>query len=363
MSGKRKPIIIVPPTFTFEISPESDESANFKKMVELREELVEIRTKKYFIGTNIVHRNVSALDPYMRAKGIITYRWNAENVTNAWVKMMQMLRSFELIKSPNDEIFCNAEMPGAFIFAINHYCFSKFGKMVKWHASSLIGPSDISSDFFDDEFGIMRKNPKNWLMTEKMNGDITVEANRKKIHDEIGGKMTLYTSDLGFHSSSGLTKEKEHIAAHIYAAVCGLESLAPGGSMVLKFYTFSEAETINFIMDALIPNFDKVYMHKPSASRLTNTESYVVCMRLKKKIPFATAEGYADMKKLGKAPTHVNVDLFNAAKMIYGAMNKEMEKMYNLDICAKPVMADIHKEFSFLKRLPNDKKLGLECPQ
>ena len=57
-------------------------------------------------------------------------------------------------------IFCNAELPGAFIYAIHHYIQTKTNTTYDWCANSLLS-DDIS--ILGDEFGLFKRFPEKWF--------------------------------------------------------------------------------------------------------------------------------------------------------------------------------------------------------
>lgn len=343
-------------SFTYEISLDS-ETVPLKMFTDIKIELDEVKNKMDKMDQNTLNQKLRHADPFSKTKKIIEQKLNAENVSNAWIKMMQMLNSFQLIKNSDSKIFCNAELPGAFIFAINHYCYSHFGKMIEWYASSLIGESDVSLNYLDDQYCLAKNHPNRWLMNSSMNGDVTVPANRKYVHEKLGGTIDLYTSDLGFAVKNFNEQEREHIIAHIGAALMGIESLKVGGSMILKMYTFFEPETLNFL-SSIIPLFEKFYIHKPAASRITNSEIYIVCINL------LSLQNFSSIEKLSTPKnkiTSISSDFYNAAKNIYSTQITELEKVYKSNLSSPHRAANITSILKSLKKLPNEKKLGKKC--
>ena len=59
------------------------------------------------------------------------------------------------------------------------------------------------------------------------------------------------------------------------------------GSFVLKIFDIFSKATIDFLY-LLSLFYDKVYIHKPHTSRLTNSEKYIVCKNFK----FTTSKNY-----------------------------------------------------------------------
>lgn len=305
-------------------------------------------------------------------------RVNGENATNAWVKMWETMKDFNIFPNTGKEykIFCNAELPGAFIFAINHW--AKTHKIAyDWCANSIlqerIGGSVENIKYLDDENGLLEKYPGKWLMNDRAgkpvnDGDITKEENRKYIYERVGNKMDIYTSDLGFEiklagndpDSKNLYNDQEilHYNAHVAAAICGVTSLAVGGLMICKSYTFFEKKTFSFWQSQIFPLFRECFVYKPSASRMANSECYFVCRGLKRTISFKDGENLADFDD----DLCVHEDLYAAAKLIYGNQMKKLTEVYKImdDVKfgkPKPTREIVKYTSLGIKKLPETDKL------
>ena len=105
-------------------------------------------------------------------------------------------------------VFCNAELPGGFIGALNQYIHGNLKKDWDWLACSL-----ISGQHLGDSFGIYRRYPWRWLQTKKMNGDVTEATNLVHIRDQVLNKfpkgVDLYTSDAGCDVSKNYNAQEE----------------------------------------------------------------------------------------------------------------------------------------------------------
>ena len=103
-------------------------------------------------------------------------------VTNAWMKCYELIYDYGLITEDTNTVFCNAELPGGFIAAVNHYMKTNFiNKEYKWYGSSLvIGDSKENKiNALGDQYGLWENNKDNWLMDFEgpNNGDATILSN------------------------------------------------------------------------------------------------------------------------------------------------------------------------------------------
>ena len=225
------------------------------------------------------------LDLYGTLKRRLMHSGNLPVVTNATLKMYEMLNTCDLVfcsfdgilvpRSQKDALliraFCNAELPGAFLIALNLYVRTLSATKTvdfEWLASSYMPKSRESqkdATILDDAYGIYTKNRDHWLMGPQPNamppgeppvdGDVTNSSVVAALSDAIHKKFpailatdgsilihsgaTLYTSDAGIDVTSDYNKQEEStVLLNFGQVVCGLLSLTLGGVLVTKQYTF-----------------------------------------------------------------------------------------------------------------------------
>lgn len=218
---------------------------------------------------------------------LVHERYNASNVSNAWLKAWEMYKEYKVIPAVADTFVYmdNAAFPGSWILAAWHMVKTECEiKDFKWYGSSLSTPSADNKGPLEDSYGLWKNYPNNWLMSADNNGDVTIYENQKKFYNRLGGTVNLYTSDLGFDVSSDYNKEEEiHSHANLGQIITGLMVLKgksanySGGAMITKQYTFMTPFLVS-IMGALTRVFDRVDICKPMFSRSGNSESYLVCI-------------------------------------------------------------------------------------
>jgi hypothetical protein len=225
--------------------------------------------------------------------------------TNAFLKMYELIVQMRLLSCETGAqrhigAFCNAEFPGAFIVAINHYVKTMCPEAnLDWVASSYY-PEDAAAlgdtTILGDQYGIYAGNRDSWLMgpppnalpagSPPLTGDLTDAAVVAALADAVharfgkGGNAptgaALYTSDAGIDVSSDFNRQEELTALLNYGQVlCGVLSLAPGCHLVTKQYTFVTRFTRSLIA-LLAALFDEMYVVKPLTSRPVNSEVYLV---------------------------------------------------------------------------------------
>lgn len=266
---------------------------------------------------NSVPEVLRIVDMYGGLKYRIMREFGGQNVTNAWLKIYEIVIQMDLIPKANTakggvRAFFNAELPGAFTCAINHY-MKTFRKNVSydWVASSYYPPDslDISADSKDrdilgDKYGLFECNRANWLMDppskaradlkedekksdekgdEKQfvnNGDVTKVANlidlEKRARAKLGGGVTLFTSDAGIDVSDDYSRQEQSTSLiHLGQTTLGLMVLDKGGDMVVKHFTFNSPFTISLTAIAS-KAFTSLFIAKPETSKAANSEVYLV---------------------------------------------------------------------------------------
>jgi len=259
---------------------QTDIDADFKA---LADRLGKVKNKMNHIPKKAFQYMMTRMDRYYKLKKHLNTAYNMSVSTNASLKMYEMLALNPMPKLGHITAFCNAEFPGAFISGINHFATNR-AIPLKWVASSF-WPSDqyADSSIFKDEYGLYRKYKENWLMGPRPDGSyISGDVCQSEVilalskSAQVNGPINLYTSDAGIDVSSNYNKQEELTCAINYGQIlCGLLSLAPGGVLVTKQYTFF----IKFnraLLYKLFTVFDRLYITKPATSRPVNSEIYLI---------------------------------------------------------------------------------------
>lgn len=203
------------------------------------------------------------------------------HVNNAWLK------GYELFAAALDlqglaggrplSAFLNAELPGGFIGALTAYA-EREGLEVDWAASSLDPDGDPVA--LKDSYGWARRHPGRWLMGDGLAGDLRDAAQVAELVRRVKGRfpegVDLYTSDAGYSVGGDYNRQEEILARlNLGQIVAGLGALRPGGSFVIKMFTFFSPFSATLLV-LLSESFESLRVVKPLASRAANSEIYVV---------------------------------------------------------------------------------------
>ena len=201
--------------------------------------------------------------------------------TNATLKIHEMAIRFSLLEGTK-KLFCNAELPGAFLSILYHDLRGK----CEWNASSYL-PKGISREsktsidakqdntwYLDDVYGLYKKYPNKWLMGSECDGDVT--NNDTILYHSSKVSCDLYTSDIGTDTSSDYNAQEDSTIQLNYGQIIdGLFTLNDGGKLVTKQYTFCNPKNRS-IMTVCSYLFEEFYIVKPLTSRPFNSETYLV---------------------------------------------------------------------------------------
>lgn len=305
------------PISDFSSTPEATLPQNWKKdfpeyvfaYPKLQEFKVQLNTAKQKI--DLVHTQ-GAVDKYdqitdiirvhdeLRGKrGVLVREYNAEIVTNAWLKMFELMTVVspvldKVAKSSNKQFnsFHFAEAPGNFMLAINHYIHTTYPSIEwSWLANSYrdLYVKNDEVPYFTDQYGLMAKYPQRWIYGADGDGDITSPANIRSfaqvVHEKFGGVVQLMTSDVKYVPPVINYDDEENInlPVHLGHMLCAIVTLSKGGTMILKQFTLFEAPSIALLF-LMSQCFKQLMIIKPETSRPANSEVYIVGREYKKNL-------------------------------------------------------------------------------
>lgn len=231
-------------------------------------------TRRRNVAGNIIWQLRNKIDP--------------EFPTQAWCKFYENVSCFPLVpKKAIDNKRLNSihlcEAPGAFITSLNHFLHVNHGDDFKfdWRAVTLnpyYEGNPLSCMINDDR--LILKTLDKWLFGEDYTGDLMQKKNLTSIVEGASelGEILLVTADGSIDCQDDPAEQEEIVSwLHYCETVAALQILAPGGSFLIKMFTFYEHFSIG-LMYLLNCVFRKVIVNKPVTSKEGNSEVYVVCL-------------------------------------------------------------------------------------
>lgn len=223
-------------------------------------------------------------------KGILVQEYDAEIVTNAWLKMVENLTVMDEILCKHDNknskynTFHVAEAPGNFILGMHQVMQTRHPKIQwNWVGSTYKDIHNADSSYLGDQYGIIKNYSNRWIFGCAGNGDITDPNNIRSFPDDIRNKFgdgnlaDLITSDVKYVPAGPVDYNKEeniNIPVQLGHTLISFRCLKPGGNMLVKHLTLLESSTVSLLY-LMSCTFRQVYILKPMASKAANSEVYI----------------------------------------------------------------------------------------
>ncbi|MBG01391.1 MAG: hypothetical protein CL470_03890 [Acidimicrobiaceae bacterium] len=195
-------------------------------------------------------------------------------VSRSYFKLHEIIRDFQLLKN-NIYCACLAEGPGGFIHCLNDY--SKTNDIL---INNIYGITLISEDrripYWNQS---ILNNKKNIILFGKdKTGDLYKYKNIEDFISTINKNLChLVTADGGFDYSDDYNSQEQSSYQLLYCEIfTALNIQSIGGNFVLKVFDLFHYKTIQLIY-LLYCHYSYIEIYKPSTSRLSNSEKYIVC--------------------------------------------------------------------------------------
>lgn len=250
---------------------------------------------------SLTQKIVTSMDVYRGILRDAKRKYNAQFPSNAWSKYIEIYELVSKLIGSNVinavpgktfNVFCNAELPGSSISALNHLFKTKYvSSPLNWIASSYRPNEDGTQ--LGDHYGIYEMNKDRWLISNPdFDGDMTKGEIVKQCIDlylsRVPNGCDLYSHDAGIDVTKDFGKWKAYrdqeamnTRLHLGCAIAGLGTLALGGSFIAKQYTLYRTVNIR-LLGIYIQFFNQFYLVKPMTSRPVNSESYLLGIGYKK---------------------------------------------------------------------------------
>lgn len=216
--------------------------------------------------------------------------------TRDWLKCMEILHHLTWNPQKTPSIFFNAELPGSFVLATQYYLQMQKRQM-EWLISSYYpqtpgstarsgaegGGSVATGYYLGDTLGILMKNPNHSLVGPIMtnrgifwcDGDLTqpkIPLILAELVRNTQGLVDLYTADGSIDTQD---QEEPNYNLIVGEVQSGVRVLKPGGTMILKIFTFFTPE-MKALLGYLMRIFERIEFFKPITSSPVNSEVYVL---------------------------------------------------------------------------------------
>jgi hypothetical protein len=263
----------------------------FDKLIDIpKKRFLKLKTQlemaDYTIDTRNIHdwdnlkkvvRFYRPTDTAKHLKTIIEKKFNQKSISQAWVKMYEIIVKYDLIKNKDNtyKTFHLCEAPGNFISATNHYIKTQTNiENFDWYAQTLnpfISVNKLRA--FKDDFNYIRNYSNRWKFGYNDSGDIMDIENIKWYRKfTLDRNVDLITSDCGIPENFGFDSViKLHCAQLIFI----LYNLPDKSSCVAKMKIPIIYSLQVELYYKYYQSFDKLYFYKGNQNP-SSKEFYLV---------------------------------------------------------------------------------------
>ena len=196
---------------------------------------------------------------------------NVDPISRSYFKLHEIIKDFNIYKF--NKSTCIAEGPGGFINCLLDH-----------NVADIYGITLLTNDrripFWNN--GLV-KNDNVHINTKINTGDIYIKQNALDFISNV--KKTslsdLVTSDGGFDYSNDFNKQEISSYKLLFCEIfIALKVQKEGGVFIIKVFDLFYHKTIQLLY-LLFLSYDEFHIYKPTISRLSNSEKYIVCKGFK----------------------------------------------------------------------------------
>ena len=191
----------------------------------------------------------------------------------AYFKMWEMSRACAIPKPTRSLHLCEA--PGGFVEA----CCDMYGENLDWYATSLHGGPRFVKHLQSERI-LSHMSNGNDILYPEVRQELVECALSKECKDSRESQYyDLVTAD-GAAAMNHDNLEIEALPLLKAQVDVALKVLSKEGTFILKFFEGCHPETRKLLID-LCMRFDEVSLYKPTHSRPTNSERYIICRKMR----------------------------------------------------------------------------------
>ena len=196
---------------------------------------------------------------------------NVNPISRSYFKLHEIIYDFRI--SDFNLSSCIAEGPGGFINCL-------LDNNVKDIYGITLLTNDRKIPFWNN--GLI-KNDNIHINTKQNTGNIYIKENSLEFINNIKSKglSEFVTADGGFDYSSDFNKQEISSYKLLFSEIfIAMNIQSEGGTFVIKVFDIFYHKTIQLLY-MLFLSYSEIYIYKPTISRLSNSEKYIVCKGFK----------------------------------------------------------------------------------
>lgn len=241
-----------------------DKIKNISCQVKLSKAKLDDYRNPWRIAKRMVHPYEYVYSSPCKQKNICNYL----PISRSYFKMKEIYQLF-LTQYNIQRSFCLAEAPGGFVEAL-----------LETSVPIIYGTSLISSDKDVPDWSHKLRTNKRFheILGSFQNGDLLSFNNVLSIIYHIKrGSCDLITGDGGFDTSDDYNSQEVRSFPLIYSEIyIALHLQKLGGCFVCKLFDTFDKKTLSLLY-LLSKSYRNISLYKPSMSRISNSEKYVIC--------------------------------------------------------------------------------------
>ena len=251
------------------LSDEKEKISKIKSKIDTHSSKLWDNSKKhnneyeYIYTSSKIEKNISSIIP----------------VSRSYFKLYEIIHDFKLLETDYNitNCCCIAEGPGGFIHCLNDYS-EKNNKNIQTYGITLISKSK-KVPYWNQS--IIKDKNNHLCFGEDGTGDIYKLKNIEYFLRSIPHKCHLITADGGFDYSTNYNQQEEDSYKLLFCEVfIALQKQSYNGHFIIKVFDIFHRVTIQLLY-FLYLSYEKIIIYKPSTSRMSNSEKYIVCMGYK----------------------------------------------------------------------------------
>lgn len=200
-------------------------------------------------------------------------------ISRSFFKLQQILYDYTIINDKHIRCACIAEGPGGFIQSILYYCQVNDIIIDDIYGITLLDKTNYNIPYWN--INIIQNKKIKLLSGEDNTGNLYNINNINNFIKSIDSKLDLVTCDGGIDYSDNYNSQELNSYKLLYSEIyLVLNIQKENGSCVIKFFDILHKKTIQLLF-ILTMVYDKIYIVKPTFSRKTNSEKYLICKHFK----------------------------------------------------------------------------------
>lgn len=203
--------------------------------------------------------------------------YGAEYVTVAWMKCYEIIEHYKMLTTASDTVnyFGICEQPGAFVFAINHYC-GTHNKKFDFVLESLVDRSN--KKIFQPQRELYNEHKNKYDYGEDGTGDVTnmknIQYYRKKYYNR---RFDIISADCGLDCTNDFTLQESNLINVVFGQFILSVALADKGTNYF-FKVFTIYDNLMADLVCLLSGlYEKVYVSRVLTTKPDSGEVYIVC--------------------------------------------------------------------------------------